>query len=172
MKIIVRLLPLLVTAASLLAADPPAAESPLAPIAFLAGGKWRATLPPAKDGTTMGIELQLDWSENRQTFRFESTFLSGEKRVPYTSGLYYWNPAKKLIAFTYVEASGSLTEGTLTKQGEGWLHEFTITDKTGAVHRAQALLTPREKDVFTNEISTEKDGKFEKVVDVRYERRN
>ncbi len=153
------------------AGDGPAKESPLAPLAFLAGGKWRAVMPARTEDNPMSIEQQIDWSENRQVLRFESTFVQGSKRTPYVVGMYFWHPSRKQIAFIYADNAGNLIEGAVTRKDDTLVHEFTITDPDSKLTRARAIITLRGPDLYTNEIFVEKDGAFEKVVNARYERK-
>ena len=160
----------LVFAAENPAAPGASAPSPYASFDFLIGGVWRATLPPGKDGVALQIEAEFAVPENRQGVSFHSTFIRGEKRSPYTHGLYAWNGAKGKLVFFYTDSQGSLTEGTIAQEGNVLAHDFTITDKAGKVERARSRLTKLGPDAFTNEISVLRDEAWTKVVDIRYER--
>jgi hypothetical protein len=155
-----------------LAADakPAVPESPLAPLASLVGGVWSGDLPPDKDGSPMKIVLQFAWAENKQGVRFDSSFVQGSKRSPYTSGMYGWNGATRKLVIFYTDMSGSLVEGPVSLDGDVLVHELTITDKSGKVDVAQVRLARVNADVFTNTIFLRKDGAWVKFVEVRYER--
>lgn len=150
------------------AAEP--ASSPFAPLAFLAGKVWRAELPPMPNGAKAGIELHADWTENHQAVRFESAWMSAGKSTPYTSGMYAWNPAKKQLVILYSDAEGSLTEGTISIEGEVLVHELTVNGKDGKLTRVRSRITPRGPEAYTNEIFLLKNDVWEKFVDLRYER--
>jgi len=151
-------------------AKPKAAPSPYAALESFVGGRWVAALPADKDGNAMRIELRFAWAENRQGVRFDSAFVSGEKRAPYTSGLYGWDGAKGKLVIFYMDSSGSLTEGPVTQEGDVLVHELTVTDKAGKLELVRVRLTKVSADVFTNDIFVQKDGAWAKVVAVRYER--
>lgn len=156
------------------AADVPAvpAASPYASLESLVGGTWVAKLPPQKDRPTMRLELRFAWNENKQGLRFDSTWFINEKPSPYTSGMYAWNAAKKSLVMFYTDASGALTEGGVTPEGNVLAHELTLTNKNGTVENIRVRLTKLADDAFTNEIFTQKDGAWSKFIEVRYERRS
>jgi hypothetical protein len=145
--------------------------SPLSPIAFLVGGTWTAKLPKGPPGAPSSIETHFDWGANHQNIRFDSYFVSGEKRFPYTSGMYGWNPGKRKIVFWYSDSEGSLHEGAVTKEGLVLVQDFTITDKDGKVTNARSRLTQPGPDAFNNEILVAKEGgEWQRIVEVKYER--
>lgn len=146
-------------------------ESPYAPIAFLAGGTWRGHLPPAPNGKRIDLELKAEWAPNRQGLRFDGTWIvDGSKRVPYTSGIYGWNAAKKQLVLMYSDAEGGLIDGTVTLEKGVLVHSLTVSERSGNVSSARSRITPGPADVFTNEISVLKNGEWKKLVEVRYER--
>ncbi len=147
------------------------ADSPYQVLESLVGGVWVAALPPKKDGSTVGIELRLVWNENKQGVHFDSTWLTGDKRAPYTSGMYAWNAAKKSLVIYYTDSSGSLTEGLVACEGDVLAHDMTVTNKDGSIDRVRTRLSKFGSDAFTNEIFVEKDGVWTKLVEVRYERK-
>jgi hypothetical protein len=155
---------------ALMTAATSAPVSPLEPIAFLVGGVWRGHLPAGKTGPAPSIELRCDWSANHQGIRFDSSFVVDGKRSPYTSGIYNWNPSKRLLVFVYSDAEGSLTEGGVTLENGALIHDFTVTDVHGKVEKARAIITPHGPNAYTNNILMEKNGSFERVVSVEYER--
>ena len=158
---------------SVCAADekPAAAASPLAPLSSLVGGLWIGAVPGPKDRPPLTIELSFAWTENKQGIRFDSTFVRGGKRSPYTSGLYAWNGALKKLSIVYVDSSGSLTTGTITPEGDVLANELTVADTDGQVDQVRVRLVKDGTEVFNNEISIQKDGKWVPLVAVRYERR-
>ena len=166
-KPVVRLLLVLLAAAPVRAAE--TKESPLAPLASLVGGLWVGDLPPQGD-VPMKIELRFSWAENRQAVRFDSNFVQGEKRTPYTSGLYVWNPAREKIGITYTDFSGSLTEGTITREGVVLVNDLMVTHPDGKSEPVRVRLTKAGTDAFTNEIFVEKNGAWVPFVTVRYVR--
>jgi len=153
------------------AAETPASgASHFAALDPLVGGVWIATLPPQKDQPPMRLELRLAWTENKQGVRFDSTWLIGDKRAPYTSGLYAWDAAKKSLVIFYTDSSGALTEGTVAPEDNVLAHELTLANQDGSVDHVRARLTKVSPDAFTNEIFIQQGTEWNKIVEVRYER--
>lgn len=147
------------------------AVSPYAVLESFVGGTWIATLPPEKDAPPLRLELRFAWTENKQGMRFDSTWLVGDKRAPYTSGMYAWNAAKKSLVMFYTDSSASLTEGTVATEGTVLAHELTVANKDGSIDHVRVRLTKVGRDDFTNEIFIQKDGEWKKFVEVKYARR-
>jgi len=148
----------------------PAPPSPLSPIVFLVDGIWRGRLPGVPNSPQATIEMRFAWTANHQGLRFDSDFVRGEQHVPYTSGMYGWNPAKKQIVFWYSDSDGALHEGAVALEAGVLVQDFTITAKDGKVSSARSRLTQHGPNVFSNEILLAKDGGWQKIVEVRYER--
>jgi hypothetical protein len=163
-------LPAVLRAADAAAAPTAPAASPYAILESFVGGTWIAALPPQKDQPPLRLELRFAWNENKQGVRFDSAWLAGEKRAPYTSGMYAWNAAKKSLIMFYTDSGGSLTEGTVAPEGNVLAHELTLANKDGSVDNVRVRLTKLGTDAFTNEIFVEKNGEWKKIVEVRYER--
>jgi hypothetical protein len=152
-------------------AEPAAtARSPIADLAGFVGGIWTGDLPPEKDGTKMQIELRFAWTEDRQSLRFESAFVHGGKRSPYTSGMYAWNAASAKFVMFYTDFSGSLVQGPVTRDGDFLVHDLTIIDAAGKADVAQVRLHRTSHDDFTNTIYLRKNDAWEKFVEVHYHR--
>jgi len=173
MKKILFSLPLILFCCCVRAADaggPDAAAA--ATLKWFAGGMWSAPLPAGKDGVPMHLELRCTAPANGQGVRFESAFVHGDQPIPYTAGMYYWHPAKKQLAIFYTDASGSLTEGTITPEGDTLVHELTVSHANGTIEPVRVRLTKEGPDKFTNEIYVQKDGAWQKIVTVHYERKS
>jgi hypothetical protein len=157
-----------------LRAQPPAAgaraSSPLAPLAFLVGGIWHADLPNTPQGQTVAIEAQYEWSANHQGIRFDSTWIIAGRRHAYASGLYAWNPAQKRLALWYTDAAGSLTTGTVEAVAGVLRHDLMVTDRSGNAEAVRAEIVPVDAQTYTDTIFTSKDGQWQKLIDVRYQR--
>lgn len=158
---------------STLAAQEKAAApaSPLEPLASLVGGVWVGALPPPKSGPAMQIELRFEWAENKQAIRFDSSFVQGDKKRPYTSGMYGWNAAKGKITIYYMDSGGNLTEGDITLEDGVLVNELQSTDPKGQVTPIRVKLTKVGDHAFTNDIYLQKDGAWAPFVNVRYERK-
>jgi len=158
----------------LAAAAVPAPAPASASIAFLdsfVGGTWTAPLPPGKAGDTRAIELVFSHTPNHQGIHFESTLLSGARRIPYTSGFYAWNAAKGRFAMFYTDSVGGLVSGDAAVLDNALLHELTETNKDGTVDQIKVRLTRVEPDAFTNEIYLLQGPDYQRVASVRYTRR-
>ena len=152
------------------AAETPSA-SPLAPVESLVGGLWVASLPSPKDQPPLQLEARFAWTENGKAIHFESTWVHGDKRKPYTDGFYAWNAAKQKIAIFYTDSGGSLVEGLITLDGGTLVNDLVSTEPDGKTTPIQVKLTKDGPDVFTNAIFLQKDGAWAPFVSVRYERK-
>ncbi len=166
---ILALLLLLGSPLALRAADA-APASPYAPIAWLAGGTWKAALPPRPDGTTVGIELRVERPANGQGLRFDSSFLFGGKPSPYSSGMYAWDAAKKKFAIFYTDSHGALSAGDVTLEGGVLVHEMTVAEADGTISPVRVRMKQTAPDAYTSEIYVQKDGAWTLFVTVHYER--
>jgi hypothetical protein len=151
---------------------PPAAAitSPYAALEPLIGGSWSGALPAGADGVGRKIDLHFAWTENKQGIRFASTIVKGARRVPYVSGMYAWNASKKKLEMFYTDSSGSLTEGTVSQEGNALVHELTEANSDGTVDTVRVRLAKVDDDTFTNEIFILADGNYGKIAEVKYER--
>ncbi len=150
-----------------------APDAPLDPLAFLVGGTWVGTdVAGAKDGSALTIELTFTWTENHQAIRFDSSFVQGDKRKAYTSGMYAWNGEKKKVAIVYSDSSGALTEGLISRdRDEVFVNDLVVNDAKVGSYPVQVRLTRVGLEAFTNEIFLQKEGKWVLLVNVRYERK-
>jgi hypothetical protein len=151
-------------------APTPVPAAPYAAIQSLVGGTWTGILPAGPDGVAPTIDLHFAWAENRHGVRFASTIIKGTRRVPYVSGMYAWNAAKHKLEMFYTDSTGSLTEGTVTQEGNALIHELTEANSDGSVDSVRVKLTKVDDDVFTNAIFLLADGNYAKIAEVRYER--
>ena len=153
-------------------AAPAAAPSPLAPLEFWIGGKWRGQLPPPPNGGTAPVlETTFAWMENHRAIRFDTVATAGERRRPYTSGIYAWHPGRKQPVFYYTDLAGALTEGAVTIEADGsLLHEFTSVDAAGKAATYRARITRDGNDAYWNEIFARDGEEWKTFVKVRYER--
>lgn len=148
----------------------PAPVSPYGPIEWLAGGRWKAALPPMKDGTTVEIELVATIPANQHGVHLESTWVIGGKRRPYVSGMYAWDGAKKKFAIFYTDAGGSLSAGDVAFEDGVLVHELNVSEPSGTVSPVRVRLTKTGPDAFTNDIYLQKDGAWVQFVSAKYVR--
>ena len=144
--------------------------APLAPVASLVGGVWRADVPVKEGQAPQQLEARFTWADNQQAIRFSSAFVRAGKPAPYTDGFYAWNAAKRKIAIHYTDSQGGLTEGLVTNEAGVLINDLTVFEKNGEITPVRARLTKSGDDTFTNEISLKKDGEWVPFVTVRYVR--
>ncbi|HVU18818.1 MAG TPA: hypothetical protein VHD32_18080 [Candidatus Didemnitutus sp.] len=148
----------------------PVAPPPITELAGFVGGVWMGDLPPEKDGPQMHIELRFAWTDDKQSLRFESAFVRGDRKSPYVSGMYAWNPGTKKYVIFYTDFSGSLVQGPVAKEDDVLVHDLTIVDATGKADAAQVRLHRTGPDDFINTIFVRKNDAWEKFVEVHYHR--
>lgn len=156
----------------LIAAPHIRSESPspaLSPIAFLTTHEWEAKLPDSAGGKKRMIHAQFSWSQNGQAIRISNQFVTDGKPTPYIDGLYAWDPQRRVIAFWYVSADGSLTEGTVKAEGGKLVHEFHEIQADGKAADFVARVTPLGNEGWENEILARREGQLTPIVKVRYE---
>ncbi|MEO6003678.1 MAG: hypothetical protein ABIZ04_27140 [Opitutus sp.] len=142
--------------------------SPLAPVASLVGGVWRADVPVKEGQPPMQLEARFTWAENQQAIRFSSAFVRAGKPAPYTDGFYAWNATKGKLALYYTDSQGGLTEGLVTDEAGVLINDLTVFEKGGATTPVRSRMTKIGDDTFTNEIFLKKDGKWAPFIMVRY----
>jgi len=140
----------------------------LASLGFLVGGTWHGDLPPGPDGQKAGIEAQFEWTQNHQGIRFDSAWLLGGKKYPYTSGVYLWNPQSRKILISYSDSEGALTTGTVNVADEVFVHDLQVIYSSGKTESVQTRLTHSGNEDFTNSIYRLKDGHWDQFVAVHY----
>jgi hypothetical protein len=146
-----------------------ALPAPLSPIAFLTAHVWDAKLPDSPDGKKMKIHAQFTWAQNRQAIRISNQFVTDGKASPYIDGLYAWDPQQHAIVFWYVDAKGSLSQGTVKVEDGKLVHEFKETQMDGKTAEFVARVTPSGDEGWENEILARKDNSLTPLVKVRYE---
>lgn len=161
-------------APAVLAQDSPAPASAnastLSPLAFLATHDWEAKLPDTADGKKMVLRTHCAWSENRQTIRISSQFVTDGKAKPYVDGLYAWDPRERVIIFVYADASGGLSRGKVKQEGSTLVHEFEEVGKDGSASTFVAKITPEGEKAWENEIFARQGEELTSLVKVRNER--
>lgn len=145
----------------------PSPVANLAPIAFLTTHEWEAQLPDQRDGKKRRIHAQFTWTQNHQAIRISNEFVIDGKPSPYVDGLYAWDPQQHLILFWYIGADGSLTKGTVKKEGATLVHDFEETQSDGKTAKFVARVTPNEQG-WSNEIFAQTDSGVKPIVGVQY----
>jgi len=141
----------------------------LEPIAFLTAHEWEAKLPDSPDGKKKRIHARFTWAQNRQAIRISNELVTDGKASPYIDGLYAWDPQQRVIVFWYVDAKGSLTNGTVKMEEGRLVHEFQEIESEGTTAEYIARVTRHGTEAWDNEIFARKGSSLTPLVKVRYE---
>src|SRR5450432_2885305 len=150
------------------AAEPTTAAS-LSPLAFMTTHEWDAQLPDSPNGKKMKIHAVFTWAQNGQAIRISNQFVTDGKPMPYIDGLYAWDPRRHAIAFWYVDAEGSLSQGTVKMEDGKLVHEFQEVHGDGKSADFTARVTPHGDAGWENEILARKPDGLTPIVKVHYE---
>ena len=153
---------------ALLAADPATAPN-FGPLAFLTAHEWDAQLPDSPDGKKMKIHAVFTWAQNGQAIRISNQLVSDGKPMPYIDGLYAWDPHRRVLVFWYVDAKGSLYQGTVKPENGKLVHEFQESEPDGKTAGFVARVTPHGDEGWDNEIFARKADDLAPIVKVHYE---
>jgi hypothetical protein len=107
-------------------ADAP--QKPIAQLAWLVGGVWKADATPLNGQGKMRIETRYTWSDNGTFIRFNTHFITDRGELRNYDGNLYWDPTKKSLAVWYMSASNAITEGPMTIDGDLWQITFEGED--------------------------------------------
>lgn len=145
---------------------PPAS---LAPLEWLAGGRWVASSNDPKAPNLMR-ETYFDWSPNGRALRFWSYTTNKQlQRRPYVEGWYVFHPGRKQVIFSYVDAEGYYA-GEVRKQGDVLDHECEGTSATGSVQAFRYTFTKVNADEMIVRIYDRSDTSWRQVVELVYRR--
>ncbi len=152
-------------------AAPPAPprHAALAPLSWLAGGRWVASSDDPKAPNLMR-ESFFEWSPNGQAMRFWSFITNKQlQRRPYVEGWYVFHPGRKELLFSYVDAGGYYA-GTATAAGDTLEHEFEGVSSKGAVQKFRYTFTRRGDDEMLVRIFDRSENEWRQVVELVYRR--
>lgn len=121
-------------------AGEPAADRPLAPLAFLAGYCWNGTFA---DGKTTD-EHCYEWVYGGKFLRDRHLVRGGPQ--PYQGeSLYFWDGEQKALAYIYFNSDGGVSRGTLKIEGDTLLFP-TERYSEGATTREFSTTLMRDGD--------------------------
>ena len=148
---------------------PRAADSPLAPVAWLVGGTWISDIKDPQDGSVTHVENHITWAPNHQAIQFVTDF-NGK---PHYNGFYAYNPAKKTIDFYYTSESAQLTIGTATPDPDGkTLHQdFDLMQPNGKTQHIRSTLVRDGNDAYWFTVFLQKNGEWAPEFKIHYERK-
>lgn len=143
-----------------------AVSDPMAPIAWLAGGTWKAELPSPNGGGKTKIEQRMERTLGGKAIRFVTKF---DGVVQY-EGFFAYDAAKKHIFFAYPSASGDLTTGITSKEPGGLLSDFTISNGDGTTAHYQIHMKKDGMDDYTWSLFSNSGGVWSPAFEVKYHR--
>ena len=152
---------------AVLAADP-AIPPNFGPLVFLTTHEWDGQLPDSPDGKKMKIHAVFTWAQNGQAIRISNQFVTDGKPMPYIDGLYAWDPRRRVLLFWYVDAKGSLYQGTVKPENGKLVHEFQESEPDGKTADFVARVTPQGDEGWDNEIFARKANDLTPIVKVHY----
>lgn len=140
---------------------------PLAPVAWLAGGTWKAEVPNPSGGASTKIEQRLERTLGGKAIRFTTKFNGVEQY----EGFFAYDAAKKQIVFAYPSASGDVTTGTVAADAGGELvMDFTISNADGTREVYQVHMKKADADDYTWSLFANAGGKLTPMFEVKYHR--
>lgn len=141
----------------------------LAPLGWLAGGRWVASSADPKAPNLMR-ETFFEWSPNGQSLRFRSYITNRQlERRPYVEGWYVFHPGRRQVIFSYVDAGGYYS-GDVRSQGDVVDHEFEGVSVKGAVQNFRYTFTRAGADEMVTRIFDQHENQWRQVVELVYRR--
>jgi len=148
-------------------ATPTAAPDPLAPVAWLAGGVWKAEVPSPNGGANTKIEQRMERVLGGKAIRFATKFNGVEQY----EGFFAWDAVKRQIVFAYPSAAGDVTSGVATEGTAGdVVMDFTINNADGTAARYQVHIRKAGPDNYTWALFADAGGSWTPMFEVKYHR--
>ena len=145
-----------------------AVVDPLAPVAWLAGGTWKAEVPNPNGGANTKIEQKMERALGGKAIRFATTFNGVEQY----EGFFSWDAAKKQIVFSYPSATGDVTNGVAAEAPAGGVvMDFTIDNADGTAAKYEVRIKKAGADDYTWSLFTASaTGALVPMFEVKYHR--
>ena len=148
-------------------AAPAAAADPLAPVAWLAGGTWKAEVPSPNGGANTKIEQKMERVLGGKAIRFATKFNGVEQY----EGFFTWDAVKRQIVFAYPSTAGDVTMGVAAQEPAGGvLMDFTINQADGSAARYQVHIRKAGPDDYTWALFADAGGSWTPLFEVKYHR--
>ena len=137
-------------------AQAPAATSPLAPLAFLAGHCWKGPFP---DGQRHD-EHCFEWFYDGQFLR-DRHVVTGDEQGYRGETIYYWDPTARQVQFIYFTGTGGVSRGSMPPE-DGALRfpEERFIGAGGKEEVYRSLWRPVDTDGYDVLTETLRDGKW------------
>lgn len=144
-----------------------APTDPLAPVAWLVGGTWRAEVQgPANGGGTTKIEMHAERTLNGKAVRFATSFNS----VPRYEGFFAYDAVKKAIVFAYPSAAGDIVNGAAEEKQDYVLLDFIDSGADGTAQHYQVHLQRKGNDDYDWTLFQSQQDKLTQLLAIHYHR--
>jgi hypothetical protein len=128
--------------------------NPLNAIGWLIG-KWTA-VEQGPDGIAVTIQLEAQWSDNHTAMQVSSTRIpaGGTPTLQYR-GTFRWDPQRKKIVMTRIDANGDRFEGEAEPAGDDFDLTGSLTRADGSVQRLRYFYNSWSPGTFALEVSSQ-----------------
>lgn len=140
----------------------------LAPLAWLVGGTWKATVPSRSGGADTKIEQRMERTLGGKAIRFVTKFDGVEQY----EGFFVYDAVMKQIIFGYPSASGDVTRGVASEEQGGLLMDFVISNADGTPAHYQVHIKKSGADDYTWSLFANSGGSWSPMFEVKYHREN
>jgi hypothetical protein len=147
-------------------AQAPAATSPLAPLAFLAGHCWKGPFPDGKRHD----EHCFEWFYDGQFLR-DRHVVTGDDRGYAGETIYYWDASARQVQYIYFTATGGVSRGNM-RPDDGVLRfpEERFVGAGGKEEVYRSTWLPGGADAYDTLVETLLDGKWVEAWRIRMQR--
>ncbi len=143
--------------------EAPAGAERFAPVGELAGRCWVGRLGEGK-----GRDVQcFDWAIDGRFLRNRHR-LTGPGGVYQGETLYGWDPGQGVLRYWYFTSLGGVSEGTVERQGEGWVFRERYRGSEGEMELRTAFSRDGD-DAFSVDTRVLREGRWEPFGAVRFE---
>ncbi len=174
LSVILLALVALVPAPALAQSDAPAQPAaapakPLEPLAHLVGGQWRGELKML-DGTVIRARHIFESGLGGTILKSKTYGAVGERpeQLVY-EGVFAWHPGKKAIVFREFSVFGTMSEGTITPEGNALHYTWAEHGAKGTTEYRETLTFP-DRDHYTSEAHKKTAEGWEKMLDSAFAR--
>lgn len=150
-------------------AQTPANQPPSSPLSLISWmqGTWTTQGTPSGQAP-VPIEQHIASMLGGQAMSF-STFFNGVQQY---EGLFAYDPAKKAIAFWYPSADGELTSGTVSRQADYLLWDFTVTSSSGEATPFQVHIKQSGPDDYDWTLFSAAGSGWKRMFSLHYHRKS
>lgn len=157
------------TSGELVAQSSTEADTELAKLSWLVGGKWVAEVK-SQDGNPLRVEVKFDWASNKKAIRYSILFHQNGKDTPQYEGMYWWHPSKKQMAMLQINRHGDVTEAVVAIDGEHFRQTNTLTRADGTTQEQRAEFDRLGDEAFAFRAFVPKGTEWAEAVSFKYTR--